>query len=179
VKIVATKGFLEDLARLGGWREKLREFPYKIWYGLKNLWYWLPVIWNDRHWGDSFFYILLRHKLIPWEKQMRNSQLMKADQEADKIKEAILLLDRLINDEYTEQVLAPHDAKWGETEIDFEQVAGGYGMHFTRKNAVTPEEKAQARKEYRRLAKHIEHLINQDIEHLFQIIQKNVRGWWD
>ncbi len=31
--------------------------------GVKNLWYWLPIIWKDRSWDHSYIYKILKHKL--------------------------------------------------------------------------------------------------------------------
>ena len=30
--------------------------------GIRNLWYWLPIIWKDRTWDSSFIFEILSHK---------------------------------------------------------------------------------------------------------------------
>lgn len=39
--------------------------------GLKNLFYWLPVIWKDRWWDHAFLAELVSHKLSQMERQHR------------------------------------------------------------------------------------------------------------
>ena len=31
--------------------------------GVKNLWYWLPIIWRDRNWDGHYIYEIMKHKL--------------------------------------------------------------------------------------------------------------------
>ena len=44
------------------------KFEGTYWYrnlkqGIKNLWYWFPIIWKDRHWDQDYIYEVLKHKL--------------------------------------------------------------------------------------------------------------------
>lgn len=65
---------------------------------LRRLWYWLPVLWRDRDYDHSYMLIVLRHKFVSMERYFRKSGIMAdAEQTADQIHLAVLLLDRLID----------------------------------------------------------------------------------
>lgn len=70
-------------------------------YGIANLKYWFYIIWGDRWWDFSFIYLILRHKLKRMEKGFREQGItMNASKDAHNIKICILLLDRLIKNDY-------------------------------------------------------------------------------
>jgi len=78
-------------------------FRYSFIYGIKNLIVWYKVIWNDRNWDYSYIYIILRHKLHLTEKSIRkNNNHVTAKKDADGVRLCVLLLDRLIADDYFE-----------------------------------------------------------------------------
>jgi hypothetical protein len=69
--------------------------------GVGNLKTWFPVIWHDRWWDHCFLYTLLRFKLILMERGFRKwGHSVAAEKDAKKIKTCVLLLDRLIKDDY-------------------------------------------------------------------------------
>jgi hypothetical protein len=37
---------------------------YKAYYGIQNLWIWLPVVWRDRDWDWSYLNRVMRFKLL-------------------------------------------------------------------------------------------------------------------
>jgi hypothetical protein len=86
-----------------------RFWSYKWWgtqwynfnIGVKNIWRWLPVIYQDRWWDHSFLYPILRKKLELMEKNFRlHGCHLNNEKDAFKMKKCVLLLDRLINDAY-------------------------------------------------------------------------------
>ena len=86
-----------------------RFWDYKWWrtqwynfnIGVKNIWSWLPVIYQDRWWDHSFLYPILRKKLSLMEEGFRkHGHSVNSEKDADNIKKCVLLLDRLINDDY-------------------------------------------------------------------------------
>ena len=119
-------------------------------YGIRKTIQWLPVIWEDREWDYWFIYKLLHKKLTLMENAFRVCGIsVHSDKEADKMRLCILLLDRLIKDNY-------HD-----------------NVHMFNK---TNGENWQKDK---KMALHEEYLVEQDLEYLFKIIRKNIRRWWD
>ncbi len=47
----------------GWWEFEARYYWKDLKQGIKNLWYWLPVIWKDRNWDHDFIFDVLSHKL--------------------------------------------------------------------------------------------------------------------
>lgn len=84
------------------WRWAQRKFRlYIIEYGVKNIIYWFPIVWQDRWWDHIFLYSILNHKLKQMEKGFREDGChVYHEQDAKKIKICVLLLDRLQNDAY-------------------------------------------------------------------------------
>lgn len=70
--------------------------------GINNLIIWFPVIYRDSWWDHSYLYLILRKKLELMEKGFRSEYAMSANAERDakNMKICILLLDRLLNDDY-------------------------------------------------------------------------------
>jgi len=69
--------------------------------GLINIIYWLPVIYRDRWWDHSYLYSILRHKLNQMEKKFKCCGIStQSEKDAKNIKICVLLLDRLINNDY-------------------------------------------------------------------------------
>jgi hypothetical protein len=95
--------YLSDKRRRFRWWRERRHITWRdIRQGTKNLIYWFPAVWKDRWWDHSFLYSILRWKLIQMEKGFRLYGIStRAQDDAKNIKKCILLLDRLINDDYS------------------------------------------------------------------------------
>ena len=72
-----------------------------MWQKIKHLYYWFPIIWDDRNWDWSYILIILNHKLKSvldrWEK---NQMYIGQSKDTKKIRICTLLLNRLIKDDY-------------------------------------------------------------------------------
>lgn len=92
------------------------------------------------------------------------------------------LIDRILADDYNDNVFLHHDRKWGQLDIKFhEKVPGALtvGCDFVRPNANTKELRAQENREYRRLMNLPEQYKKQDIDLLFKLYSKNCIWWSD
>lgn len=146
-------------------------------YGTGNLVRWLPVIWTDRCWDSYFIYALLHKKLSMMEKHFReDGHHMDAIRDADKIKVCLLLIKRIIDDEYTENALKHHDEKWGDTEISFSPDRTGLFHHS---KVITEEDEVSEVKDFRRAMEVDGVMRKQDIELLFSMLKKHIASWWD
>lgn len=45
------------------WEDKVRYFHRKVINGIKNIIYWLPIIWKDRNWDSHYIFEIMKHKL--------------------------------------------------------------------------------------------------------------------
>jgi hypothetical protein len=156
---------------------KLRDVYYSIKYGIINLIRWFSVIWKDRDWDDHFIYILLKKKLEYMEKFFRSDDAWStnAKQDADNIKHAINLLDRIIDGVHLEEAMKPFYEKYPDYEFKFEFKSCEDGIGSKLVNNDTPEQKELQYKCYREADK----LEDNDFDELFSFLRKHVREWWD
>jgi len=163
--------------------KQIWQFFRSIKYGIENLIKWFPVIWQDRDWDHWFIYKIFQFKLQQVEKlQRKYGNSTNSKKYAYQIKVAVLLLNRLIKDEYLENVLKPHEKKWGESEMIFTPIKGNEEyttLDFKVEKANTEEEKEQEHKERMILYKHSDYLKQQDLDILFKHMRKYIEGWWD
>lgn len=158
-------------------------FIYDIPQGIQNLFIWFPIIWKDRNWDQWYIYTMLRHKLHLTEQLIRyHGHHIRNIQDADHIKTCILLLDRIMNDEYHENAFKPYYNKWGEPKMiwtDLKDEPGYTELNFEYPNVKTDEEDKIRQKEYKRYSKLEQNLRQQDITMLFSLMKKHIQGWWD
>ena len=84
------------------------ELPYQhkyIKYGVKNLYKWFWVIWNDRDWDHHYIFQVLKFKL---EKQANhlaeNSFHNEAQRDAELMMTCVRLIDKLQNEYYYDEL---------------------------------------------------------------------------
>lgn len=150
--------------------------PYNIYYGITNLVIWFPAIWQDRDWDYYFFYKILRLKLKNMEDLHRNyAHYVGSEKEADRLKLCVLLLDRLIDDNYYDIVFKNHEKKWGSLTLG----TSDGKCNISREKVYTEEDSYQEMKESKKLYQKENDLRKQDVDMLFDTIKKYVEGWWD
>ena len=158
-------------------------FRYDITAGVKNLIRWFPVIWKDRNWDYNFIYMILKYKLHLMEKNIRNyGHHVRAEQDADKIKICVNLLDRLIKDEYHDNAFKSHYKKWGDAKMSFHDLKDEPGLcqlKIDYPNVKTEEDKKEQSKGFRICSVLEQNLKEQDLDLLFKLMRKHIQGWWD
>ena len=81
------------------------EFKYQyIWgdfkIGVKNIIYWLPVIWKDRNWDYRYIYTILEHKLKAQSDYIgRMDRHVTAKRDAEVMMTCVRLIDK-VDDEF-------------------------------------------------------------------------------
>jgi hypothetical protein len=163
--------------------DKVKDFFRNIRQGIPNLIKWTPVIWSDRNWDQHFLYVILQFKLKQMEKlHLEYGHTINAEKYAGEMRVCILLLERIIKDDYLMSCLKPHEKKWGELKMNFKPLQDDPELVspvFTVEKAITKEEIIQENKERMRIYKHVDDLKKQDLDMLFKNIRKYVEGWWD
>lgn len=157
-------------------------FRYDIKQGIRNLVRWFPAVWKDRDWDHIFLYDIMRSKLKMMEKFQFNHGICISHKEiSHKIKVCRILLDRLSKDEYLDNALIPHEKRWGELSLDFEDVPGkNYcKMQSNWSLAKTKDQNEKASKEFSRAGTHAEKMTQQDLDMLFRNMRKYILEWWD
>lgn len=72
--------------------ENIRIFFRDIICGIKNLFYYFPVIWNDRYWDYEYLLVLLEHKL----QQMREGLIKNGIIEEKQLQKTVQQIDVII-----------------------------------------------------------------------------------
>ena len=158
----------------------MKTWIYNIKHGIRNLFHWRKVIWNDRNWDWEFIADILYHKLQDMESYFReNGHLFRSDRTVNEIKRSRLVLDRLRKDVYFEIAFRSHDRKWGEGEMEFLKKEDGRCVLNIKRANVTEENEDLERKEFRKWSEHETYLRNQDLEYLSRLLKKHLFTWWD
>lgn len=149
--------------------------------GFKNLWDWKGVVWNDQDFDHYFLFVVLKHKIDNMIQDFeKNEFYVGVDKDVKDMKICSLLLDRILKDEYHENVFRYHDQKWGELKLETKpcEKSGLTKLNIYREMAYTPYLEQKEREEHMRLIRQEEHLKRQDINMLFDKMKKYVRNWW-
>ena len=162
---------------------KIRQWPRQIRQGIKNLIIWFPVIWKDRWWDHVFLYEIMRYKLHLMEKNLRvHGHHVKHIEDANKIKTCVVLLDRLIKDEYHDNAFKNHYKKWGQPVMEFkdwEEDPEYQVLKINYPNVKTDKDKEIEVKGFKRMSEKEAELREQDLDMLFKLMRKNIQSWWD
>jgi len=135
-------------------------------YGLKNLWYWLPTIWQDRDWDYYFIFKILQKKLTKHRLWLENGSPMPyvgIKKDIKNIHLCELLLQRLLNDDYLLFSGQELDMKFlDDGEVEFVELKKGTKIGI-----------------YSSPNQWEDYLIKQDLTLLCKTIEKQIRCWWD
>lgn len=86
---------------------KIRNLKYKVRnfiQSVKRLRRWIPIIWDDRNWDYWYIYEMLKNKLQDMEIALRLYGSHEDNEyDAEKIRTAIKLIDRVQNEYYTQE----------------------------------------------------------------------------
>ena len=150
----------------------------QIWYGITNIIAWFPIIWRDRDWDHWYVYEILCFKLKRMEKLFRKyGHAVESESIADQIKEVIVGLDRLVEDDYCTDLYSTIRKRWGELEFA-ETGKDGYSTLKATK-VKTKEDEESYSTAIRECVKLEEKAIQEDLALVFDTMRDNIRSWWD
>ena len=168
--------------------------------GIKNLWYWFPVIWKDRNWDDHYIFEVLKHKLKSQSKYIGDRDIhTRAQQDARRMRLCVSLIEKIQDETYAMECM-----DYGKERVWFTPCDDGTESSLYNSEIVEDNYKDFYKKYpliYKRVLKgegpfcldgrddskmnqiiamNIAH-INQERVHklLFKILEENIRGWWD
>jgi hypothetical protein len=180
------------------WRFDGRHILRNVKQGIKNLIYWLPIIWKDRHWDHHYIYEILKHKLKAQSKYIGDKDRhTRAKYDAQRMNLCVNLIQKLEDDyyglEYMDYAENRHwfeecEDKIGYSTWESENIWEKYDDYFKKypllyKKVINGEgvfslEGREGDKQL--IAMNIAHL-NNDRAHklLFKIMESNIQSWWD
>jgi hypothetical protein len=168
--------------------------------GIKNLWYWFPVIWKDRDWDDHYIFDVLKHKLKAQAKYIGDrDRHTRAQQDARRMRLCVKLIEKVQDESYAMEYMdygkdrvwfTPCNDGTGNSLLNSEEVWENYDELFKKYKLIyrkvlkgegpfTLDGRDESDMK-RIIAMNICH-INQERVHklLFKILEENIRGWWD
>jgi hypothetical protein len=145
--------------------------------GIWNLISWFSIIWHDRDWDYYFLYELLKFKLERMENYLRkHGHSLDSEKDADSIQECVVILKRLINEDYVAEDWNRIHARWGEFEcIPMED--GHSRLECT--HVKTDEDREKYSSDIKNCCEKEESLVQGDLNALFENMKLNIRRWWD
>lgn len=165
--------------------------------GIKNLFYWFPIIWKDRNWDHSFILQLLAHKLKAQAKYIGTRGFhTTAKRDAEIMMTCVRLIERLDSGHYELEYHEYHesDIRFEPTsesadlfEMKINEISENLDEYFLKYPLVYKKVmngdgwlKIKDEKDKQRIASNISH-INHDRAKklLFKLMERNIERWWD
>jgi hypothetical protein len=174
-----------------------------IWTGLKNLWYWFPVIWKDRNWDYHYIFEVMMHKLKAQSKYIgQRDWHTRAQRDAEVMMTCVRLMKLVAEEHYSSEYMGYHKTKhWfedvpdkkGYSSWESRQLSENFDDYFKKypliHKKVLADEKLQIfsiepikgeTDAKQRIAMNIGHYNhNRARKLLFKLMEENIEGWWD
>jgi hypothetical protein len=168
--------------------------------GVKNLWYWFPIIWKDRNWDSHYIFDMLRHKLTAQANYIgRRDFHTRAQLDAKRMRLCVKLIKKVQEEDYTMEYMDYHkDRVWftdcedrpGSSLYNSEEVWEKYDEYFAKyplvyKRVLKGEGvftlNGRDESDMKRvIAMNIAHLNHDRARKLlFKIMEENIESWWD
>jgi hypothetical protein len=165
--------------------------------GIKNLWYWLPVIWKDRNWDHQFIFDILSHKLKAQSAYIGGGDIhQNAKRDAEVMMTCVRLIEKVSSEWYSMEYMDYHKTKhwfepvsdkpgyssWESRELEenLDDYFAKYPLIYKRVMNGEGWFKIDNENDKQRIAMNIAH-INHDRARklLFKLMEQNIEGWWD
>lgn len=178
------------------------EFEYKyIWrnfkIGVRNIIYWLPIIWKDRNWDSHYIFEVLAHKLKIQAKYIGDRDIHTlAKRDAEIMMTCVRLIDKVQEEFYAMEYMVyektkhwfedvpdkPGYSSWESRQLEenFDDYFAKYPLIYKRVMNGDGLLKIEDENDKYHIAINIAQ-INHDraIKLLFKIMEENILRWWD
>jgi hypothetical protein len=182
------------------WEHDGRYYHKYFKQGVKNIWYWFPVIWKDRDWDGHYIFEILQHKLTAQAKYIGARDFhTRAQLDAKRMRICVNLIKKIQEEDYTMEYMDYHkDRVWftdveerpGNSLYNSEEVWEKYDEYFAKyplvykrvmkgEGVFTLDGRDESDMK-RIIAMNIAHLNHDRARKLlFKIMEENIEGWWD
>lgn len=180
------------------WNHEGRYYHKVFKTGVKNLWYWLPVIWKDRNWDSNYIFEIMMHKLKAQSKYIGERDIHTRAKRDSEIMMTCVRLMKLVQEEtYSSEYSDYHKTKhWFEDlpdkpgfsswesrllEENFDDYFMKYPLIYKRVMKGEGVFGREGREDDKQIiAMNIAH-INHDRARklLFKLMEENIERWWD
>lgn len=180
------------------WEHDGRYYHKYLKQGVKNIIYWFPIIWKDRHWDSHYIFDILKHKLKAQANYIgSNDRHTRAQQDARRMRLCIKLIEKIQDDEYSAEYIDYHKDRIWFTDCEdrpdsslmnselvwekFDDYFKKYPLIYKRVMNGEGLFNREGREDDKQIIAMNIAYINQDRAHklLFKIMEENILGWWD
>lgn len=180
------------------WEHDGRYYHKYFKQGVKNIWYWFPIIWKDRHWDSHYIFEILKHKLEAQADYIgSNDRHTRAQQDARRMRLCVRLMQKIQDDEYSAEYIDYHKDRVWFTDCEdrpdsylmnselvwekFDDYFKKYPLIYKRVMNGEGVFSREGREDDKQIIAMNIAKINQDRAHklLFKIMEENILGWWD
>jgi hypothetical protein len=197
---------VKKLSRISLWWKFEGKYYFRNFkIGLKNLWYWFPVIWKDRNWDDSFIFNIMTHKLKAQSKYIGDRDFhTRAKRDSEIMMICVRLIEKVKEEFYHMEYMDYHKTKhWfedvpnkeGYSSWESRQLSENFDDYFKKYplayKKVLADKKLQifgielrdnetAADTKQRIAMNIGYYNHRRARKLlFKIMEENIEKWWD
>lgn len=178
------------------WRYEVRYTLRNFKLGIKNVYYWLPIIWKDRNWDYRYIFTILQHKLKVQAEYIESRDIhTTAKKDAEVMMTCVRLIKKIEEEFYSMEYMEYEKVKhWfepakkeGYSIWKSRQLGENFNDYFAKypliyKRVLNGEGwlKIEDENDKHRIAMNIAH-INHDRARklLFKIMEQNIERWWN
>jgi hypothetical protein len=168
--------------------------------GIKNIIYWLPIIWKDRNWDSHYIFEIMKHKLKAQSKYIGERDIhTRAKRDAEVMMTCVRLMEKVQDEFYSSEYMDYHKTKhWFEPvpgnvqassweskllEENFNEYFAKYPLIYKRVlngEGIFKFEDVVSSENKQRIAMNIAHINHKRARKLlFKLMEENIEGWWD
>jgi hypothetical protein len=180
------------------WSNNCRFLLQNIKTGIKNIWYWLPIIWKDRNWDSHYIFEIMIHKLKSQSKYIGERDIhTRAKRDAEVMMTCVRLIEKVQDEWYNMEYMDYHKTKhwfepisdnpgcstWKSKELEenFDDYFAKYPLIYKRVingEGVIKRDSREGDKQL--IAMNIAYLNhNRARKLLFKIMEQNIERWWN
>lgn len=150
--------------------------------GIKNIFRWIPVIYKDRDWDQSYIFNILKFKLTKHADCLEKRKFyVGVEYDVSRMRLCINLIDKINEEYYSQKLYYKHCEKWGKTIFNFtpSEKEGLNNLDITHEKVITPEDKEQERKESSEMYQKGQEMEAKAQRLLFELLDMHIQRWWD
>ena len=163
----------------------IKDIYYSIKRGIKNLWFYIPIIWDNNDWDHGYCLDLYIQSLKRLNIVLETDEIhVRSKHDTRKLKATIYLLERYTKEDYTEQHINEVNKKYGITEEDikfeFEAVPGKPFFRVVNKieARLSKEIYTKYRKDISLAMTKANNIQQNEFKLALKYIERNSRRWW-
>lgn len=181
------------------WYHDGQFFHTNIKRGIKNIWYWLPIVWKDRNWDSHYIFEIMKHKIKAQSEYIGSRDIhTRAKRDSEVMMTCVRLMEKVQDDFYSSEYSDYHKTKhWFEPadkegystwesrilSEDFDSYIKKYPLIEKRVmngEGVFSLDGEDSLEIKQKLAMNIGHINHERARKLlFKIMEQHIERWWD